>query len=495
LIVKRNHLWVLLLLGALGSVMSGQGRSPTANPQPSVSRLTYITHVTVIDTEAGKEDQDRTVVISGERIAGIEQSKNANVPSDARVVNGRGKYLIPGLWDMHTHSLAPERRDTYFPLFLANGVTGVRDTHAHIPLHEIRRWRQELASGAIVGPRIVGVAGTQVDGPTGKYARTGFPNDYAGGAINVSNAAETRAAVASLQQQGADFIKVYNLLSREAYFAIADEAKRRGMPVIGHVPWSVTVAEASNPGQRSMEHLEALFADCGKKNGSPELREKLASGNGLTPKQLIELYQSALKDCAPDNMTPLFKLLAQNNTWQVPTLVQGLFTEVAHPEQDPRPGYVIRPIRDEWAAMLPGLHHSDGFHQVLLLKLRLIRAMRAQGVRFLAATDTPSLPGTIDGFALHDELQLFLRAGFTPAEALRAATWDAAEFMQKLKDFGSVARGKMADLVLLDADPLTNIHNTTRISEVFLGGKEFDRAALDAMLKRAEMAATNFRLP
>jgi imidazolonepropionase-like amidohydrolase len=124
-----------------------------------------------------------------------------------------------------------------------------------------------------------------------------------------------------------------------------------------------------------------------------------------------------------------------------------------------------------------------------------MRAMHAHGVRFLTGTDTPSLPGTIAGFALHDELQLFVRAGFTPAEALRAATLDAAEFMGKQNDFGSVARGKMADLVLLGADPLRDIHSTTRIAEVFLGGKEFDRAALDAMLKRAEAAASSFRLP
>ena len=121
--------------------------------------------------------------------------------------------------------------------------------------------------------------------------------------------------------------------------------------------------------------------------------------------------------------------------------------------------------------------------------------MHAQGVRFLAGTDTPSTPGTIAGFALHDELQLLVRAGFTPAEALRAATWDAAEFMRKQNDFGSVANGKIADLVLLDADPLRDIHNTAAISEVFLGGKEFDRAVLDAMLKRAEAAASNPRLP
>jgi hypothetical protein len=483
----------MLLLGVLCSVMTGQGCSPTANPQPSVSRPIYITHVTVVDTETGKEVQDRTVVISGERIAGIEKSKNANVPSGARVVNGSGKYLIPGLWDMHTHPLAPERRDTYFPLFLANGVTGVRDTHAHIPLPEIRRWREELASGALLGPRIVGVAGPLVDGPGTKHPRTGFPNDVSGGTVNVSNAAEARAAVANLQQQGADFIKVYNLLPREAFFAIADEAKLRGIPVIGHVPVSVTMAEASNAGQRSMEHLDAPIHDCARRN-SPMARELMASGKVPTPKQIKEAIQSALEDCDPAKMTPLFRLLAKNNTWQVPTLVQFLFTESPHPEQDPRLKYVIRPIRDGWAAMLP-YFHTDLWQRVFLLKLKFVHAMHARDVRFLTGTDTPSFPGTIAGFALHDELQLLVRAGFTPAEALRAATLDAAEFMRKLKDFGSVASGKVADLVLLDADPLRNIHNTTRISEVFLGGKEFDRAALDAMLKRAEAAASNVRLP
>ena len=177
------------------------------------------------------------MVISGERIAGIEESKNAKVPSGARAVNGRGKYLIPGLWDMHTHSLAPERRDTYFPLFLANGVTGVRDTHAHIPLPEIRRWREELASGALSARGSSEWPVLKSTARAAKHARTGFPNDYTGGAINVSNAAEARAAVANLQQRGADFIKVYNLLPREAFFAIADEAKLRGIPFIGHVPY------------------------------------------------------------------------------------------------------------------------------------------------------------------------------------------------------------------------------------------------------------------
>jgi imidazolonepropionase-like amidohydrolase len=484
--VKGLHFGILMLTATFSSVATAQPRSSVAKPQQSTSARIYITHITVINTETGKEVHDRTVVISGERISAVAESKGAKVRSGAKVVDGSGKYLIPGLWDLHVHTLAPERRDTYFPLCLANGITGFRDTGAWIPLPEVQRWRQESAGGALVGPRIIGVAGPLVDGPGAKHVRTGgSPNDT-GGTVNVSNAAEARAAVASLQQQGADFIKVYNQLPREAFFAIADEANRRSIPFIGHVPIAVTVAEASNAGQRSMEHLDGPILECAFAN-MPKLREEMSLGKGPSPKEILE---AALQDCDPATMTPLFRLLAKNDTWQVPTLVQLLFTESPDPEEDSRLKYVIRPIRNEWAAMLPEFRKSASlWHRIFLLKLEMVRAMHAQRVRFLIGTDTPSYSGTIAGFALHDELRLFVRAGFTPAEALKAATSDAAEFMGKQKDFGSVAKGKIADLVLLNADPLTDIHNTTRISAVFLGGKEFDRAALDALLKRAEEAA------
>jgi imidazolonepropionase-like amidohydrolase len=398
-----------------------------------------------------------------------------------------GKFLIPGLWDMHAHPLAPERRDTYFSLFLANGVTGVRDTGAWISLSEIYRWQQDLATGALVGPRIVGVAGPLVDGPGVKHARTGFPNETAVGTVNVTNAADARAVVATLQKQGADFIKVYNQVPREAFFALADEAKHRSMPIIGHVPWSVTVAEASNAGQRSMEHLDGPVLECAF-TSTPNLREQMVAGK-VPP--ILEILQSALNHCDPGKMTDLFKLLAKNETWQVPTLVQLLFTEKPDAARDPRLKYVIPPIREEWQAMLTGMGKNlDLLHRIFLLKLDFVRAMRAQGVRFLPGTDSPSYPGTIAGFDLHDELQLLVRAGFTPAEALKSATCDAAEFMGKQNDFGSVTPSKMADLVLLSANPLTDIRNTTSISAVFLMGKEFDRSALDAMLKKAEAAVT-----
>jgi hypothetical protein len=221
------------------------------------------THVAVIDTASLSVQPDITVVISRDHIAHVGKASQIMVPKDAQLIDGRGKFLMPGLWDMHVHTLAPERRDTYFPLFVANGVTGVRDTGAWISFPEIQRWRQQLASGELVGPRLLAVAGPLVDGPGAKHIRTGgAPNDF--GALTVSNAAEARAAVRSLQQQGADFIKVYNQLPREAFFAIADEARLRGISFAGHVPFSVTMAEASSAGQRSMEHLDAALLECAK---------------------------------------------------------------------------------------------------------------------------------------------------------------------------------------------------------------------------------------
>jgi len=476
-----------LLIVVLSVVATGQNGSRVPETNESRTNPIYITCVTVVDTKNGKELPDRTVILAGDRITGLAKTKDARVPPGAKVLDGRGKFLIPGLWDMHAHPLAPERRDTYFSLFLANGVTGVRDTGAWISLSEIHRWQQDLATGALVGPRIVGVAGPLVDGPGVKHARTGFPNETAVGTVNLTNAADARAVVATLQQQGADFIKVYNQVPREAFFALADEARHRSMPIIGHVPWSVTVAEASNAGQRSMEHLDGPVLECAFAS-TPNLREQMVAGK-VPP--TLEILQSALDHCDPGKMTDLFKLLAKNETWQVPTLVQLLFTEKPDAAGDPRLKYVIPPIREEWEAMLPGIDKNlDLLHRILLLKLDFVRAMRAQGVRFLPGTDSPSYPGTIAGFDLHDELQLIVRAGFTTTEALKSATCDAAEFMGKQNDFGSVTPGKMADLVLLNANPLTDIRNTTSISAVFLMGEEFDRSALDAMLKKAEAAVT-----
>src|ERR1700730_16970002 len=219
---------VLATVGALWILLNAANAASPLNP---ASNPVYITHVTVIDTRTGKEARDRTVVISGDRIQAVTDSKGVKPPTGAKSVDATGKYVIPGLWDMHAHML--DRWELLGLLYLANGVTGVRDMGTTKPLEEITRVKKEAMNGTVLVPRFV-AAGPLLDG----WVR------WPGYTLVVSSAEEARRAVASLQAEGADFIKVYNSLSREAFFAIAGETKKRGMVFAGHVPYSVSAEEA-----------------------------------------------------------------------------------------------------------------------------------------------------------------------------------------------------------------------------------------------------------
>lgn len=225
--------------------------------QPNTVSLVF-TNVTVIDVAAKDAKSalipDQTVIVTGNRIAALGKTGRVNVPAGARVINSTGKYLIPGLWDMHTHLFAEEKKDS-LPLFflylnVANGVTGVRDMGSIVEtMDEDGQWRKAAALGAVVSPRIF-MAGAMIDDP-----RNQMPHRI----IHASNAQEGRAAVDEIKKHGMDFVKVYAYLSREAYFGIADEAKKQGLPFAGHVPLSVSAVEASDAGQKSFEHLWGFF--------------------------------------------------------------------------------------------------------------------------------------------------------------------------------------------------------------------------------------------
>ncbi len=192
-----------------------------------------ITGVTVIDATGAPARLDMTVVVTGDRITAIGKPGEVGVPEGAHVVDVKGKYLIPGLWDMHVHTASP----SFLPLYLANGVTGVRDMHALDP-DAIFGLRKQVQEGKQPGPRVF-AAGPLVDGP----------KPLVPSSLVAANATEAREAVRKLKKMGEDFVKVYTKLPREAYLSIADEAKKQGIPFVGHVPESVSAAEASDLGQ------------------------------------------------------------------------------------------------------------------------------------------------------------------------------------------------------------------------------------------------------
>ena len=450
------------------------------------ARVLALTHVTVIDMTGAAPQRDMTVVITGNRITAIGSSNQLRIPRGAKTVNATARFLIPGLWDMHVHFTEIERS---FPLFIANGVTGVRNMGGE--LDDLLRWRAELASGKLLGPRVL-TCGAIVDGPQ--------PAAH-GPTIVVATATEGRQTVDMLKQRGADCVKVYDRLPRDAYFAIIDQAKKEGVPVVGHVPLSITTMEASAAGQKSIEHLGTILEGCSTIADELHRLEAapMPSGGDFSeiPRRIAARGERMLDTYNEQRATQLFGQLVKNQTWQVPTLVTKralTFIDDLDRNGDERLKYIPQSERKWWSPQQNFLlrYRTPGYiafsKRLFQKELELVGVMNRAGVPLMTGTDL-SVPYIFAGFSLHDELGLFVQAGLTPSEALQAATRNPAAFLGKLSSQGTIERGKTADLVLLDANPLENIRNTRRIAAVILDGRYLPKRALEKMLADVEAAA------
>ena len=466
----------LLIIGTLPTLLTAQVNEPAAN-RPLVFR-----NVTVIDMQSSQPKPQMIVVIVGNRITAL--GEKVEVPNNAEIVDASGKFMIPGLWDMHVHifnnSFAAGTNDSeiYFPLLLANGVTGVRDLWTDADdLKLVREWQAGMESGKTLAPRIA--AGSRiVDG-----VPTHLPN-----MLGVATPDEARRAVRTSKDAGAGFIKVYWNLLPEVYFAIADESKKLGIPFAGHVPFAVSAAEASDAGQKSIEHLTGLLETCSSRE------DELRKAKNLTPPQLTdELW----KTYDEQKCRALFARFAENKTSQVPTTVLHRMLALRRDEdfrKDARLRYAPPKEREEWIKPpnRPQPFTLETRKQRFEKLLQAIGIMHKMGVPILAGTDLGN-PFIFAGFSLHDELELFVRAGLTPMESLQTATLNPAKFLGKEKDLGTVKRGKVADLVLLDANPLENINNTRRINAVVANGRYLPQEILRKLLAEAEAAANQVK--
>jgi len=435
-----------------------------------------IAHVTVIDVVTGKTLPDMNVVVEGQRIEQAGPARQVKIPKGAQVVDGAGKFLIPGLWDMHVHvffgEAAPAGRDITVPLFVANGITGVRDMGSSPD--EVLQARADIAAGRLLGPRMI-VAGPMLDGP-----KTQFP-----ASIAITTPEDGRRAVDMLVARGVDFIKIQSHVPREAYFAIVEECKKKNIVFVGHVPDAIRGSEASNAGQKSFEHLIGIF------EGSSTAEDELLKGP-KGPGKFLDTYD-AQKEAA------LIALLAKNQTWQCPTLFweRGQWlVDAIDITKDPDAKYVPALWRDQlWPRFTKSIikeMDTDPLpvrEKFVTHELDIVRKLNDAGVPLLAGTDTPAGIDVIPGFSLHLELIRLEQAGLTPLQALQTATINPARFLDKTADFGTVEKGKIADLVLLAANPLDGIHFTQSIAGVVLNGRYLSRQDLDAMLKSVQETA------
>ncbi len=439
------------------------------------SAETLLVHnVTLIDGRGGPPVPDQSILMQDGFILAINPDEHVVAE---RTLNGMDKYLIPGLWDMHVHWQSAPGLDAeaMLPLFVANGVTGVRLMWG-VP--EQFDWRARISEGQLIGPRMI-IASNIIDGGEKPY----WP-----GSVGVTDPEEGRQAVRRYAAQGADFIKVYSQLSRESFFAIADEANRLGIPFAGHVASQVSVEEASDAGQRSIEHLDGLgLALSAERNSIEQAFVQPGADFNALVQQLIDTYD-------PDLAPALAARLVANDTWQSPTLTvlkNMARVRTAADEYEDWLMYMPAGIREFWNPKndfrMQGITEEGWVRMEARYQWakRVVGDLHAEGVRFVAGTDVMN-PYCFPGFSLHEELELLVESGWSPMDALLAATSHAAEYGGVDEFYGTIEAGKFADMVLLDANPLEDIRNTHRIDTVFANGKVYDRAALDAMLNEVK---------
>jgi imidazolonepropionase-like amidohydrolase len=448
-----------------------------------------ITNVTVIPMTGNAATSDQTILIRRGRIASIGPSSGIAVPRRAEIIDGRGKYAIPGLWDMHVHAAREGRARYFWPLFLAHGVTGVREMGSY--LDTLVLWRRTLERRPTAGPRIIW-SSPMLDGSPASWTH----------AIALSNAAEARAAVDSMHVRGFDFLKVYERLPRDVYLAVADQSVRRGIPFAGHLPDGVDPVTAAEAGQRSIEHGSGIYVACipGAEALLDSVRQNRGDAGGSTGR--VQRLVSRLLG-GPDRVTcnRVLAALAAHGTAVTPTMtVQRSYaiadTSLRH---DPRtrfapPALVARWLSDATAARERKPAEQRDFDAAMFHRfVEFVGTMHRAGVTILAGTDASDEPFVYAGSSLHDELELLVSAGLTPIEALAAATAKPAEFLGAADSLGTLEAGKLADLVILDADPLVNIANTRRVHAVVSRGRVIGTADIAALIDTARAEAARAR--
>lgn len=435
------------------------------NKEPDSKQTLAIQHATIVDVRSGKLVNDQTIIITENKISHIGNSEGVEIPDSAQVRDAKGQYVIPGLWDMHVH--LEENYKNAFPLFLANGVTGVREMGA--ALTNVDQWNTSIQAG-MSAPRLV-YAGLTLNGG---------PADEAPHMVYLKTEEEGREAVRLNAEKGASHIKVYSWLPRSVFLAVMDETKKFNLPVVGHLPVKVRASEAAQLGFKSIEHLHGLFI------ATSSIEDELfknADMSDLIGYSLAEIEASQHYDSEKAN--ELFRTFKEKEVWPVPTMVT--YFNMAKTEIDSRSKYVPTVVQEYWAEVIRATppEQTELMTAINSTTPGMVKKLNDASVPMLAGTDSSyEMTNFIYGVSLHDELEMLVKSGgLTPLQALQTATLNPARYLDREQELGAVEEGKLADLVLLDKNPLEDIRNTTSISAVVLDGKLMEKQTLDQSVK------------
>ncbi len=478
----------ILALGAVAAAVL-----LTGGAQPAPKPVTYdvvINHVSVVDVVSGQVRPDQVVALRQGRIVQVKAAGDARYQA-RQTIDGRGRYLLPGLWDMHVHfrggdSLSAANQKS-LPLYLAHGVTTVRDAGGDLTT-SILAWRRAMTAGTLLGPRIF-TSGPKIDGPQA----------YWPGSLEVETPAQVSRALDSLQRLRVDYVKLYDSkISGAAYLNTIAQAEKRGLKTTGHMPISVTLGEAVRQGLDATEHLYYVLKACSGKEDSLTtlVRNSLPIAK---PLGLFAIMPAVYDTYSPAAATRIFGLMASRGTAVVPTLfigqtLNGLPTN--DHAQDTLRAYIDPKIQATYARRLASARGQSAAAQAFSRKLEarfrsLVPQLQAAGVTILAGSDSgPFNSFVYPGASLQEEVVQLVQAGLTPAQALRAATINGARFMGVESRSGSIATGKDADLLLLTANPLQDIANIRKIAAVVSRGRVYSAPQLAALVQAVKNKPT-----
>lgn len=452
---------------------------------------TVIQNISTIDAVNGL-NENQTVVIKDGKIVEVASSDEIQVNGqNNEIIDGSGKFLIPGLWDAHVHfSYIEELAPSMFDLFLAYGITSVRDTGGRIEF--VKQWKNRAEENPEDAPRVM-IAGPLLDGE---------PNVYDGStparpplSVGLAEVEDVTAHVNKLDSIGVDLLKAYEILTPEQFAEVTRLGREKGLKVTGHVPLSMNAVSASNAGLNSMEHMRNLEVSMASnwEELQEERRQMLEEGQNDPGGILRSRIHSAMRETAIQNYdeeraNAVLQVLAENETWQIPTLalntrsVEKFYTDAEWQET-----FALLPdsIEHEWRASAEenAAAEVSAFQQEYSEWLfNMVGKINEAGIEIMAGTDTP-IGLLTPGRSLHYELKVMVDAGLTPMEALQSATLNPARYFEMEDELGTIDEGKWADLLILEANPLEDIQNTESINTVIRQGKVYDREALDGMLE------------
>lgn len=474
----------LIALFTVGVLWPSESLKPIRTTSPLA-----IVNVTVVDIQSNRLLDGQTVLVDGGRILAVDDNAFVDVPVTAKTVDGTGRFLLPALWDMHTHIYAISPL-LDLPLHIAYGVTNVRDMQGcpqkNDPFiacpEEKRRWSAEAVAAERVGPRIQASTSFMANGPGMLERMKGLPEFF-----GTATPEQARAFVQHFAGS-VDAIKVYDRIPREPYFSLIDEARRLGLEVVGHRPHAISAIEAA-ANQKSIEHARFILHESFR--GSEELREAGGTSRWHEDRRRI------LDEHDPEMAEAIFSAMRDAGTWYVPTHLTrwvDAYAEDVSVREDPLLRYLHPLMKWQWLEDVDGTLASDpspearqSYREFYQKGLELTGAAHRAGVKLLTGTDY-----LVAGAYVHRELEQLVLAGLTPAQALHTATLAPAEYFGLESQYGSVSPGKVADLLLLNANPLEEIRNTQLIESVIFNGNLYHQDAIHQISSHVQRQARSW---